>query len=381
MKRQVKFDLNVIRRLIILVLSLLPLVSSAHAQTGNITDGTTPMGIAPGAPAGSYPLAEIEVLNVYNGNVSLRFPLLTIGARGLAQHVVTLPIEQRWTVDHVTDVFGGQTRHFPQPGWWQFMRPYGSGGLLARHVTGGPCPDANSQTLTLTRLTFTAPDGTEYELRDAATDGDGRLSVCAYDQPHFNRGRVFKTADGTSATFISDTDVQDSIYSGPFVVTPMTGHLMLRDGTCYRFDNGDVTWIRDRNGNKISFSYNGLTSTTITDALNRQVFIEYDVTEPSPYGLCDRITFKGFGGASRVIRISKKTLSDVLRTTQTGDSVTVKTYRQLFPELLDAYVNDYNPTLKIGSSLAAGREALSDLLQCLRRSCAGNPAHWRDDGV
>jgi len=47
---------------------------------------------------------------------------------------------------------------------------------------------------------------------------------------------------------------------------------MLRDGTRYRIDNGGVTWMRDRNGNKLSFSTSG-SSTIITDSLNRIVTI------------------------------------------------------------------------------------------------------------
>jgi RHS repeat-associated protein len=344
MNPQVKLDLIVVRRLLMPILTVVFLFSGAQAQTSNITDGTTPPGIAPGAPAGSYPLTEIEVLNVYNGNASLRFPLIKVGGRGAAQHTVTLPVEQRWTVDHFTD-FLGQLHHSPQGTWWYTPGGYVGGRLLARYASD-PCPQGSELAYTLTRVTFAGPDGTEYELRDTLTDGDKRVSNCDIFLPKFNRGRVFKTADGTAATFIADADVYDSIFSG--FIAPMTGYLMLRDGTRYRFDNGDVTWIRDRNGNKISFSY-GSGSTTIVDSLNRQILIEYNVTEPSPYGLCDRISFTGFGGADRIIRISKKSLSQVLRTTQPGDSATVKTYQQLFPELDAAYANDFNPSDKIAS--------------------------------
>ena len=280
MKRQVKLDLKMFRWLFMLVL-LFVTVTSTLAQTSNITDGTTPPGIAPGAPAGSYPLSEIEVLNVYNGNASLRFPLIKMGGRGSAQHTITLPVEQRWTVDHFYDFFG-QVHHSPVGIWWYTPGPYVAGRLLARHVSD-PCAQGNGQpAYTLTRVTFAGPDGTEYELRDTLTDGEKRVSNCDILEPKFNRGRVFKTADGTAATFIADADVYDSTFSG--FVTPMTGYLMLRDGTQYRFDGGGATWIRDRNGNKISFSY-GAGSMTITDSLNRQVLIEYNVTDPSPYGL------------------------------------------------------------------------------------------------
>ena len=46
---------------------------------------------------------------------------------------------------------------------------------------------------------------------------------------------------------------------------------MLSNGTRYRFDNGLVTWIRDRNGNRLSFTYDatGRVSTS-SDSLGRQ---------------------------------------------------------------------------------------------------------------
>jgi hypothetical protein len=45
-----------------------------------------------------------------------------------------------------------------------------------------------------------APDGTDYEFRDQATNGQPKAPVSG----GFNRGTIFTTADGTTATFISD---------------------------------------------------------------------------------------------------------------------------------------------------------------------------------
>lgn len=73
---------------------------------------------------------------------------------------------------------------------------------------------------TLTRLTFTAPDGTEYELRDQLTNGQPNHPICS----SLNRGRVFVTSDGTLAAFISDADVTDYIYDNP-ANTPQSGYL------------------------------------------------------------------------------------------------------------------------------------------------------------
>ncbi|HWQ31399.1 MAG TPA: RHS repeat-associated core domain-containing protein [Blastocatellia bacterium] len=323
---------------------LLVLLSLESRAQSNITDGTTPPSVAPGAPAGSYPLSDLESLNLFNGNMNLRFPLLNVGGRGSAQYPLMLSVEQRWTVDHTEQMFGGVTIHSPQGTWWFNMGRYRPARLLARYSALG-C-ESGTLTPTLTRVTFTAPDGTEYEMRDALTDGEKKNSPCDWYLPHFNRGKIFKTRDGSSATLVSDADVMDSSFNG--FVMGMTGYVMLRDGTRYRFDNGEVSWVRDRNGNKITFAYTSSTM-TITDSLNRQVLIEYGVTEAAPYGLCDRITFRGFGGATRILRVSLKSLSAALRTTQAGDSSTVKTYAQLFPELNGAYANDFNPSDKISN--------------------------------
>jgi YD repeat-containing protein len=89
---------------------------------------------------------------------------------------------------------------------------------------------------------------------------------------------------------------------------------MLADGTRYRFVNGFVQWIRDRNGNTVSFTYTpGTGLTQITDSLNRQI-------TPGT-----GITFKGANGVSRSIQI---TTGSALRS-----DYTTQTYAALFPEL------------------------------------------------
>jgi len=45
------------------VLLILPI--SAEAQTTSPTDGSTPLGLSPGAPSGSYALSGFESVNPY----------------------------------------------------------------------------------------------------------------------------------------------------------------------------------------------------------------------------------------------------------------------------------------------------------------------------
>jgi RHS repeat-associated protein len=327
-------------------------------------DGFTPTGLAPGAPAGSYALSGFDTVNPYNGGLNFNLPLYHIGGRGSAGYTIQLPIEQKWHVNHsVTDDGQGSVFHFfdPDYNWWTPGKPgYSVGAMYGRQVgTGyyfcpysGLVPDA-----TLTRFTFTAADGTEYELRDVLTDGQPRSEICG-STTTFNRGRVFKTADGSAATFISDTDVTDSLFVGSGIIGA-GGYLMLKDGTRYRIEGGIVKWIRDRNGNKITFggTENGcgiLTGcgqpTTITDSLNRTVSIEYNVND-SQYGQCDRITYKGFGGQDRIIRVGYKPLQDALKS-----GFAIQTDHTLFPELNNASTTTYhNPVVVSNVWLPDGR--------------------------
>jgi RHS repeat-associated protein len=324
-----------------LVLLLTLLVGHAYSQdtTSNPLDGYTPSGLAPGAPVGSYALSGFDTINPYSGGMSFNLPLLSIRGRGSADYTIRLPIEQKWSVNHST-ADDGQGRHydFYDAEFNAFIlgtrAGYGPGALYGRQVASNYqyCDYAGSflPTRTLTRFTFATPDGTEYELHDVQTDGNPfYVGTCAFNGT--SRGKVFKTADGSAATFISDQPVVDQIfiYSG---VIGGSGYLFLRDGTRYRIDGGTVTWMTDRNGNKLTFEYNNFALvSSIKDSLNREVAIEYNVNDVAPYGLCDRITYKGFDGATRIIRVSYDSLANVLRA-----GFSVQNSQNCFPELNNA---------------------------------------------
>lgn len=340
---------NVISQLCLPAIILAFMASETYAQSSYPTDGSTPMGLKPGTPAGSYALSGFDNVNLYNGNMNFRLPLVSIGGRGSAAHTIMLPIEKKWQVETYTiqgDDFT-ETHYYPNGDWWEVTGPgYGPGVMHVRHgehLTRNCVTDGMKRAwYSLTRLTFTASDGTEFELRDKVSGGAKyTVPICA--SSGFNRGKVFVTADGTSATFISDSDIVDlylSDGSGGDTNQIVSGYLMLSDGTRYRIDAGYVTWIRDRNGNKVSFSYTSGQVTTITDSLNRQITIAYNVQDVSPYGLCDKITFKGFGGATRVLRISKTSMSNVLRS-----GYSLQTFAALFPNLEGSTFQYFNPTV------------------------------------
>jgi YD repeat-containing protein len=341
-------------RLVCIIGLLLLALGTAEAQTTSPTDGSTPLGLSPGAPAGSYTLTDFDNINLYNGNLNFALPLLGVGGRGAAQTTMMLSIEQHWVIKTPKplpncELTGTCDLRYPWPNWWSgYIGNYGPGLLKGRQ------PGVTCGQLALTRMTFTAPGGTEFELRDQLHNGQPLGFSCNPPQGAA-RGTVFVTADGTAATFISDSPIYDWTASFSTSFSP-SGYLLLRDGTRYRIDNGLVTWMRDRNGNKLSFTYSGPKVTSITDSLNRQVTIAYSVSDIAPYGTCDQISFKGFGGGvTRIIRVSKDTLANALRTTRPGDLTTPQTFQQLFPDLPGSPGSQFNPTVASSLWLPDGR--------------------------
>src|SRR2546430_1874740 len=69
-------------------------LSAAYAQSPpankTATAGWTPLAQQPGAPAGSYALSGFDNVNLFNGNLNFRLPLMHVGDRG-----------QRWLHDDV----------------------------------------------------------------------------------------------------------------------------------------------------------------------------------------------------------------------------------------------------------------------------------------
>lgn len=296
----------------------------AQTTTTSSTDGSTPLGLAPGAPAGSYRLSGFDTINPYNGKLDFHLPLVSAGGRGRAPMAAVLAINaQTWRVKRAETIDPNTglpiDTYLPEPNWWTGLIPgYGPGVLQGRQSGVFPtqsCAVTHASKIyqqTLTRLTFTASDGTEYELRDQLTGGQPATvsDPCANGA---SRGTIFVTADGTAATFISDTVIRDSAQSTSAGLYP-SGYLALRDGTRLRIDAGLVSWMRDANGNKLSFTYDAFRRVTqIADSLNRTVTITYQVSDVAPYGLSDQITYKGFGGATRTIRVSYTSLSSALR--------------------------------------------------------------------
>jgi hypothetical protein len=330
---------------VIFITLLLPGLAVAQTTTSSATDMKTPAGLTPGAPAGSYALSGFDNVNLYNGNLNFRLPLVSVGGRGAAGYTIMLALNsKRWRVRYSSTTVQGEEvfrTWTPTTSHWNGPEVgYDAGLLVGRqvgvHQLNHPVTCTPTQRIykfTLTRLVFTAPDGTEYELRDQATNGQPQQvpqSACSNPSaPGFARGRVFATADGSSVTFISDSVINDRNVANPqgvWFINP-SGYLLMRDGARYRIENGRVTWIRDRNGNKVTVGASGA-----IDSLGRVVNIYQRVEDVAPYGLCDKIVFKGANGEERVIRVSRDSLSNTLRA-----GYSIQTHTQLFPDLNGAH--------------------------------------------
>jgi hypothetical protein len=326
----------------LLIVCLLLMASVIRASSP--IDGGTPAALAPGAPVGAYPLSGFENINLYNGNLNFNLPLGQVVGRGSAGWPIYFNLEMiHWMVEIQAVPYNCTPTeicydYYYYPNEYMWTGTNGPADLYGRQVaaTYNPACQGGNDTAQ-TRLTFRSPDGTEFELVDQVVGGFAQTRFYAgcspYSQAPFNRGRIFVTTDGSAATFVSDTDITD--WYGNFRIIHPSGYLMLRDGTRYRIDNGWISWLRDRNGNKLTFTRSGSTIQKITDSLNREVV----------YGSAT-ITFKGFGGADRVIRYYRETGEDFIlrrdyRSSQGGTGF--QTYQQLFPGLNGAYSGTYIP--------------------------------------
>ena len=160
-----------------LFLLMLLFAVSAAAQTTttttSATDGRTPSGLQPGSPAGSFELSGFDNVNLYNGNLNFHLPLLKIGGRGSAGYAMMLALNLKsWHVKHTHKVMSNGDEidsYTPTQTGWVPYGGYGVGELSGRSYglqTSSNFSCGNYYSKTLARLTFSAADGTEYELRD-----------------------------------------------------------------------------------------------------------------------------------------------------------------------------------------------------------------------
>lgn len=312
MSNQSKFKQNL--RSVTVILFMLLFVRVANAQN----DTFTPLGLKTGTPPGSYPASDIDTINLFNGKVNVRIPLVGREGRGQASTETTLTWDSpmRWQVYKSYDLNGNPTYGAGVAG----NRPDGTSsygyhtGEYSVYAQGVGTGFANwcAEGLyvwgekSLTRLYWVEPDGTDHEMRDVLTNGQPLpTGGCWAAGP--NRGKVFVSTDGSGVTFVSDQPIRDGIYVNmeyPWGVD-LKGWLLLKDGRRIRISYESDHGLRDRNGNRLPVNFDPWVpfvldgfGRTMTSGIGTAA--ECGALVPGATA-CSYRSYKGFGSAERRI--------------------------------------------------------------------------------
>ncbi len=305
-------------------------VMPAPAQSVSVFDGTTPTGLAPGSPVGSYGLSGFEHYNPFSGMNNLSFPLYHVGGRGEAGFDLAWTIPQQWTVTTALAAPNLPSFQPPVQTWAPAKQLLGAGNVVIKEGVTWGCGNPSYPTNTLSRIMFTEADGTQVEFIDALGGSINTVyAPCAPAQtqpgPNSNRNTTFySTNAGVQLVFEADSAVIDSLTPSSTYTSPVSGYLYFPNGVVYRIDSSLVTSITDRNGNKVSLTYSAGQLTQVIDALGRQILINYQDASCSG---CTTITYPGTSGNSRVIHVFSTSLAAMLRS-----DFSLRTYNQLFPD-------------------------------------------------
>lgn len=317
---------------LLLLCALLPL--AGVAQTRRTTDGYTPADAQRGETLGSYPLSGFDTVNLFNRSMTFSLSLADLTGRGGLSASVPLVIDPLLIVETVQGS-GQYTLIDTQAPFYatatlkmqQMSAPiYGS---------SPPCGQGQAAySYVVTRFKFTDLTGAEYVFHSTASTAPYYISNVCAGSVGANRGKTFVTADATAATLVTDADVVDVYSASASMVEAVAGNatVIFRDGTRYRFDsNGLLSYIQDRNGNRVTFTNLG---STITDPNGRTI----SILKNNPSSGIDTIRVKGFGGANRDVKVYYSSLSGCLRQ---GSSV--QTVQTLFPSI-NSPTGNFNPT-------------------------------------
>jgi RHS repeat-associated protein len=323
------------------------LMLTAMIATFAQTEKSTGRGAQIGA---SYSVSDIESINTTNGNVMFNIPIVSLpaGRSGLSAGVTLNYNSKLW--DNISppgfsvppgysyDTYlNARTLKKSADGGWRYNLGYKFEQKKRPYVTQQmPCDGPNSpkyQLVDIYKFVMTFPDGstrefkpvpysvpamnsigldgyyavdingTHYRYKDIYwQDGSGEWIRCEIEQIPTTNGMTFYTEDG------SNLRLEVAYNSNPNAANFWT--LYLPDGSRVTQNEplpGGGTAeqrIYDRNNNFINITGIGTDLTEATDQLGRKVSIDSNTQSPDTL-----ITASGFGGASLVWRIKRKTIS------------------------------------------------------------------------
>lgn len=302
---------------------LIGLATRSVVAQGNQYDKATPPQHAAGvSPLGSYSSADLGTVNLSNGALNLKIPMGSVGGRGF-----WLPLTLNWSskiwsgssdietdrsglpktvvyadfarLDDYVDLFNRIG-----PGWTVGVAPMIFNRIVRiNRITSGQ--QVGCYTYTLARLTLMLPDKGEIEFRDDNYDGMPLSSDCS-GYVAASRGTRWHATDGSGTVFINDVDNGVANYN-------TSGTVITAEGMRYHFTGERCDWIKDRNGNKITFDYsNGV---AITDQLGRITRIQQNVVDPQNPGvtLALLVTLPGYNGQSRYYKVKSGVMNQHYR--------------------------------------------------------------------
>jgi RHS repeat-associated protein len=308
----------------LIVLALAP--CQIQAQDPPSTDGlgvVAPASITPGAPAGSYILHDFDHINLAIRHLSIFLPLAPSMGRGQAKLSIGLSLDTPvWrfpggppSQPTGCDTGGGGGCTYGPATYTatnvpDVTPPNIVGATLIYRANGAGCqyesstsPESNVPVVwnewwnsTMSTITLSEADGTQMQFIDQMTGGEALPGVGSYGGEHgTNRGTTWVTHDGSAA--ILQVDAGSQLYDPPGcgMVPPesISGTVTFRDGTVYRFDNGWLSWVRDRNGNQVTLTGHLPSSFSVQDSLGR--------TTNFPASGSTILTYQGSNGATRTV--------------------------------------------------------------------------------
>ncbi len=302
-------------------LLILACCGAALGQAQSQYDKGTPPQLAAGiSSAGSYTSTELGTVNLSNGGLNFNISLGTIGGRGNVALPLTLSYSSKiWSASMDVDTeressteqsvayadydMGSSLGGGPLvPGWSLGTGLYFTSNFVRiKRVLSGP--SAGCYTYGLHKLTLHLPDKGEVEFRDDATNGAPLLLNCQTQQTA-SRGTRWHATDGSGAIFINDVDNGVGLFPFP----NLSGTLIFADGT--RLGSTTNGGILDRNGNRISGTFNGY-----LDQLGRSITVDANVTDPDNPGvtLAFLITIPGYQGTPRYYKLKTGVMNQHFR--------------------------------------------------------------------